>query len=269
MRLLLSVTTICGCMLMANGQNFHLVGAKSTALNHASVALKTPEAFFHNSAISSRFEKTTFVSGYSNPWLLNSFQNQFLAAYIPGEKGAWSAGFRIQGDNDFLLHKTGFGYALKLNQRFSIGVQCHLLGLHLSNGYGRKLTAVADAGILVKLTEKLSLGTSVQNIGRSSISRELNERFATQMRIGIQYDVSKKVKLLSELRKTDQSSPNLNFGLLYQWNDKWAFSCGTGFLPSSFAFGFNLKLKQIRVYFASSYQAPFGWTPAITLALEL
>ena len=183
MRLLLSVTTICGCMLYCSGQGYQPIGAQSSSLNHASIALSNAESYFNNPGSTAEIEKVSVTSGYSNPLLISSFQHQYLSVVLPSKKGVWSTGAIIQGDQNYLLYRAGIGYSMRLSEGLFFGVQANFLGLKLPEYYGHRAALSGAFGALYKLNEKIKIGFSVFNFGRAKVSEFQNDRFNSYFRI--------------------------------------------------------------------------------------
>lgn len=135
-------------------------------------------------------------------------------------------------------------------------------------GSGRSL--FVDMGIQVDVTEKLTIGAFGINLNRATI-QNLGEGspLPTMIQAGLAFQASEKVTLMTDVSQELEGPLSLKAGIEYQPTSILYLRVGTQTGPSSVSAGFGLKMGQLQLDFASSYQALLGFTPHIGLTYQL
>lgn len=135
-------------------------------------------------------------------------------------------------------------------------------------GSGRSL--FVDVGIQVDVTEKLTIGAFGVNLNRATI-QNLGEGspLPTMIQAGLAFRASEKVTLMTDVSQELEGPLSLKAGIEYQPTDILYLRVGTQTGPSTVSAGFCLKMGQLQLDFASSYQALLGFTPHIGLTYQL
>lgn len=243
-------------------------GARSSALGNASTVLTDVFAFHHNPGALGFNEHGGVGVSYENRYLLRELQSQGFAVVQPLKTGVVSVGGQFYGYQHFRTNRIGAGYSVKLTPELSAGVQINYLSLRLDEFYGLRQTVTGEFGMLAKLGEKLSLGFSVFNLGRTSLSDFQDDRFTTLMRLGAGYELSEKLMFLLEVENEITKNPRLKAGIEYAPSDRFYIRGGFQGAPVEFCFGFGVKWEQFRLDLASQYHQQLGWTPAATAIFE-
>ena len=244
-------------------------GSRFSSLAHAAVATTDAWTFFSNPAASAFLPKASIGFSYENRFLLKELQSQALVYNQPLKTGVLSLGAQTYGFKYFRQLKTGLGYSFKLNDFLSAGVQISYQGLWFSEYYGYRQAVIADAGLLIKINEYWSIGTSIFNLGRTKVNRANKERWSTDVRIGVGYKLSPKVLILSEIDKNVNHPLRLKCGVEYQ--PVKAFFLRTGFAtwPFEIAAGMGCQWKKIHLDMGSTYKPIVGFSPNITCSFNL
>lgn len=267
MRLLLSVTTITGCILFGYSQGYQPLGAKSASIAHASVSVETNAAYFHNPGIVPSKSSKGVTVGHENPFLLKDFSTQFLTGNCLTGQGNFSLGASFGGSNAFKRSKFGVGYARVLTDQFSMGIQLNVHQLNFGNYYGRKTTATAAWGARMVMNENWSIGCSVFNLGRTKLSAFQDDRLSTILRLGTAYKTSETVEMTFEMFKEVSSALAMRSGLLYQFSSWCQLGIGAGIRPTVFAFGLHFAKGLLTGSLTSQYHQRLGWSPVVACSI--
>ncbi len=249
----------------ATSQDVYKMGARSTALANASVAVDDIWAYHHNPGMLGYAEKGGVGVYYENRFFLREFQYQGLTIVQPLKVGVLSAGAQYSGFELFRTARAGMGYSLKLAEYISMGVQVNYLNVRQPAEYGTKHGISAEFGLAARINKKWMLGASVYNITRARFASYQDERFATLIRIGARYSISKKLEWLMEVEKDVLFPLKLKGGLEYQPLEDFYIRAGVSTKPVEIAFGLGYNFKGLRIDLASSYKQILGFSTGISL----
>jgi hypothetical protein len=246
-------------------QAYEPFGTRSKSLANASICFADVWAFYNNPGALAKVEQFSVGLGYENRFLLKEFQMQGLAIVLPTEKGVFSVGATYQGNEVLTTTKIGFGYGLKLAEKFYAGLQLNYHRISLGNLYGATNFVTAEAGFLAILSPKWQMGCSVYNVGRTLISANQDERLSTVIRLGTTYQFSEHVTSALEVEKTIEDAANLKIGLEYTLKKRFFMRVGLATSPLQLSFGFGFKSKRIQLDFGSAYSQWLGWSPQFSI----
>jgi hypothetical protein len=268
------MTKICLIAIMLiiyqswNAQGWQPVGARSMSMANSTVAVSDVWSFHHNPGALANLKQTSAGLSYENRYLLKELQTQAFVVAIPLKIGVLSAGAQSYGYKVYRTTRIGFGYSMKLGEKLSAGVQLNYQGLRIEN-YGSKNSVTAEAGVLAKINEKISVGFSVLNFGRAKLSEFQDDRFSTSMRLGINYQLSNKVMLLAEAEKEIESPLRAKAGLEYELLDRFYMRVGAASNPMELTFGFGYWFKNnLKLDMGSAWQQHLGWSPHFGLTYD-
>jgi hypothetical protein len=252
----------------SNAQGWMPQGARSSALGNASTVLTDVFSFHHNpGALGFNTQGGVGVS-YENRYLMRELQSQGVTLVQPLKKGVISAGGQFYGYETFRTNRVGAGYSLKLTENLSAGIQLNYLNVRLDQFYGAKHTLTGEFGMMAKLGEKLSLGFSVFNLGRTKLSDYQDDRLTTLMRLGAGYRLSKRLIFLLELENEITKKPRLKGGIEYAPSDLFYIRAGFQGAPIELSFGFGVKWNKFKLDLATHYHQQLGWTPAAAMIFQ-
>ncbi len=249
-------------------QGWMPAGARSGGLLNASVTLADNWGYFNNPGALGHVEDLSVGIAYENRFLLTDLQSQALAAAIPTNYGVFSIGGFNYGSTEFRNFRTGLGYAMKLSNRFSAGIQLNYQGIRLPEAYGNASTVTGEAGLLVGITEEWDFGVSVFNLGRNKLSEFQDDRLSTILRAGTSFSPSKLIKISAEIWKDIDGPFSIRGGMEYEPFKNFHLRAGIGSEPTAFAFGIGYYWKVIRFDLASAYHQTLGWSPQISFTYQ-
>ena len=250
------------------GQGYSFVGARSNSLVNASVGLVDGWSYHHNPGALGVLKKAEIGISYETKYLLKDFQSQGVVFAQPLKKGVVSFGAQLYGLDALKTERIGIGYSLKLVDKLSLGVQMNYQGIQFGSNYGFKNSVTAEAGLYADITEKLKLGVSVFNLGRTRLASFQNERITTLVRLGIAYHLSHKVLFLLESEKNVYYKLRLKGALEYKPIKNFFLRGGVATQPIEISFGFGYKIKAIQLDLGSSFHQLIGWSPHISLTYK-
>lgn len=267
-RIYLTVLTFLS-VILAQAQGWQPAGARSMSMANSTVALSDVWSYHHNPA-GTAFVKTTSAGlSYENRFLLKELQTQAVVLAQPLKVGVISAGAQMYGYRAYRTTRVGLGYSMLLGEKISAGVQLNYQGIRIDN-YGSKGTVTAEAGFLAKINSKVSLGFSVMNIGMAKLTAFEDDRFSTFMRLGINYEISKKVLILAEVEKSIESELRVKAGMEYELLDRFFLRLGAASNPTEITFGIGYEFKnRLKIDLGSAWHQHLGWSPHFGLTYEI
>jgi len=145
-----------------------------------------------------------------------------------------------------------------LNDKLTIGLTLKFYFLVVEN-YENASAAGADIGIRYRITERLSIGSAIENVNQPRING-YREELPQRMRLGIEYQPAKELYFYADLEKDAFYEPILAVGIAYQLYSNLFIRSGynsAGPLPSV---GLGLRVKGIQIDYATQYHFDLGAT---------
>ena len=239
--------------------------ARSSSLGHASVGLIDLFAFHHNPGALGFMKTGGAAVTYENRYLLRELQSQGFVVVQPIKSGVVSLGGQFYGYEQFRTTRIGCGYSMQLSDNFSAGVQLNYMNLRLDPFYGVRHALTAEVGMLLKVNDKLNLGFSILNLGRTQLSEFQDDRFSTIMRLGASYKISEHLLLVSELSTDITYATRLCGGIEYSPHDQFYLRVGAQGAPVEFSGGIGMKWKRLMLDLGTNYHQILGWTPSVSM----
>lgn len=240
-------------------------GARSSSMGHASAGLIDLFSFHHNPGALGFLQTGGAAVTYENRYLLRELQSQGFVVAQPIKTGVLSLGGQFYGYEQFRTTRIGGGYSMKLADNFSAGVQLNYMNLRLDPFYGARHALTSEFGMLLKVNDKLNLGFSILNLGRTQLSEFQDDRFSTIMRLGATYKISEHLLLVTELSKDITYPTRLHGGMEFSPNDFFYLRLGVQGAPVEFSGGLGVKWDKLALDIATNYHQILGWTPSIAM----
>src|SRR5690554_5066463 len=200
-----------------NAQGWLSQGARSGALANNGVTFSDVFAFHHNPGALGFIEKGTAGISYEARYMLKELQTQSIAVAVPLPVGVISVGGQFYGHNAYRTQRVGVGYALKLIDNISAGVQLNYIGMGFGDTYyGRKDGLSAELGALAKINNQVNIGFSVINLTRTKLADYKDDRLATLLRLGASYQVMEQLSIMAEIEQEIAFKTRFRFGIEYQ-----------------------------------------------------
>lgn len=250
---------------LAGNETFS-TGGRSAAMGNTSVIIIDPFSSFNNQAGLAGVENISIGVCTERKFMLASLQQHGFVLAIPTSSGTFGLTMNYFGYSTFKENKVGIGFGKKINDKFFAGVQLDYLFTSITE-YGTKSNFTFEAGIIAKITKELILGIHLYNPLRPQLSEYLDkvEKSPTIMKIGIAYEVSKKIIIAVETEKDIDEKAILKAGIEYKIIDKFCMRMGISTNPVINSFGIGLNMKNIKIDIASVYHPLLGMYPSISL----
>jgi len=266
-----SMTNLMIFLLIGAIESFAQIGpgAKQIALAHSDISYSS-DAFsiFNNSALLAINTNREFGIFYSpSPFGEKAMSNAFASYIEPTSFGNFSAGFSIYGFELYKETQFAFGYGKKLNNNFSFGGTLFYKNINIKN-YGSKGNVFLNVGGIAKLNEQIGFGFAIENITRSTISKD-DDQIPTVFWGGVHFHPVKDFVFSSSLRKELGYNVSLRFGAEYSIVEFLRLRFGVQNEPSLYNGGFGIVYDFLQVDYAISSHNDLGLTHQFGLLIRL
>jgi hypothetical protein len=264
--------------LVCNGDNAP-TGGRSAGMGNASVALSDFWSVQNNQAGMADYNKFAVGFAYENKFLVNNLRFRTGAFILPSKFGSFGLIFQQFGYSAYSQSKIGLGYARKLGEGFSAGLQLDYLITRLGEDYGSAQSLTFELGFLAKLTPQLVLGAHVFNPINAKIEDEYNERIPAVYKLGLAYSITDELIIALETEKNMDYKPLVRGGVEYEVSKLANVRIGYSSVPSKtgsdkfsisteMTFGFGLDLQRFMLDFAASWHQTLGWSPGVSFIFK-
>lgn len=245
--------------------NPHL-GARAAALSNAVVSQQDVWSVHHNQAGMAFLEDPEVGISYESRFALRELATKGLVAALPTKFGTFGLNVSQFGYSQYNETKLGVGYARKLAEHVSAGVQLNYLMVSFAEGpYGNRGVLNAELGLQAELTEELTLGAHIFNPTNAKIADYDDERLPVIVRIGADYRFSEKFFTSVEVQKDIDREAQFRVGLEYQVAEIFFLRGGIGTEPFQSSFGFGMLYKDLKLDIATAYHNVLGYSPQASL----
>ncbi len=240
-------------------------GARAAGMGGAYLVIHDVWSSMHNQAGLVYLDGVSAGVYYENRFGLNELSDRGVVVAMPLRNSAFGLNYHSFGYSSFSTSKTALAYALKLNDKFSFGLQFNYHSTRIAENYGTTSSLSVEGGFLYKMNDKISLAAHIANPNRARLSDFNDERIPTILRIGAGYRFSEKVILTGEIRKATDATPSVRAGIEYALVEQFALRAGFGSTPAQYSFGFGWKLSSFQLDVATGYHIILGFTPQLSL----
>jgi hypothetical protein len=242
------------------------IGARSSAIGHASLNLQDIWSIYHNQAGLANLEKIGGGIYYESRFTMKELSLKGGVVAIPTKFGTFGVSVTSFGYKLYNESKYGLAYGMKLGDKLRGGVQLNYHQTRLGEGYGNFNAISGEIGLQADISDEFSIGAHVYNPTFTKMAEYNNERIPTALRLGAMYKVNKKVFFAAEAYKNIYDRASFRAGIEYQVVDILYLRGGIGTEPTLASFGFGLKLKNFFVDVASSYHSTLGFSPQVSIS---
>jgi len=243
-------------------------GSRSAALGSASVTLSDVWSTTHNQAGLGFVKHTSAGMYYEQRFLLSALGLKIAAVAVPVKGGCFGLSFSSFGYSLYSESKIGLAYGKAFGEKIAAGVQLSHISARLGDNYGSKSALVGEIGLQFRMIKQLTIGTHIYNITRTRFADHASERIPTIMRLGMNYEFSRKVFIAVEVEKDMEQKAAFKAGCEYQVVEALYLRAGISTNPSLSCFGLGLALKNFRLDLSSSYHAVLGLSPQVGMSYD-
>jgi len=249
----------------ANSQSLlNPVSADAWSGGGSSVTEKNVFSVFNNPSITA--ETKQFQLGLFSEQRFNETKltTAGIALVIPTKWIHIGLGFSHFGYTLFNQQKCGITISKKLSKQFSAGVTFSFLGTFVSEQpYTGNI--IGELGLFYKYSAKLHFGIFILNPAQNKYSVSGNEKIPTLARLGIEYSISDKLRLILETEQMLNADLVYRGGIKYQIHELFLVSVGAANNPVYLTFGCGIKLKQFKINYAAAIHEVLGYSPHLDL----
>lgn len=242
------------------------IGARSAGMGGYAVGLKDLWSTENNIAALANQPNPAAGVAYENRFLIKDLSHRTILACFPLDRAGMGLSLLQFGNPYYNQSKIGLAYGRKLAEQLQMGIQLNYHRIHLAENYGNSGSISANIGIIADLTEDLTTAAYIVNPGKSKIASTLNESYTSLIRLGMDYNFSKKVLLGTEIEKAIDHPGRWKIGLEYQILETFFLRCGLTGNPNVYCFGFGMLLKDFQLDCASTYHPILGHSPQVSLS---
>jgi hypothetical protein len=262
--LLFLLFIFCSQSLYSAG-GFLSVNPRSGGMGNLTVMLADHYSCLNNPAGLAYWNTHSFAGSYENRFMIPELAAMSFGVNVPVFNGtiglaANSYGYNLYGEQNFSL---AFGKIL--SEQFALGLKLNYFSIKQSGEYNNYGGVIGEVGLMSYITEEVRIGAHIYNINRAKITDYQNERIPTILRLGVGYQMNKKVLLCLEAEKDIDAAASIKVGLDYQAMDPLFIRCGIQTNPTILTFGFGLEWKQFMLDFSTSQHAILGYSPQLGL----
>ena len=266
-RLLLLIVLLFSFAVLFS-QNEGITGARAFGVAGSSILFQDVWSNQNNPAGLGNLQTWEAGITYENQFLQTELSNKAVAFSLPLSAGNFGLSVNQFGYSNFNQNRIGLAYGKILSNKISMGIQFNYLSTNIGEGYGKSTAISGNIGLIAKINEELSLAAVVINPNKAKFAEFTNERHPTLIKLGLSYNFSKKVMVVSEIAKDIDFNSNVRFGVEYKAIDILYLRAGYATSPSLTSFGFGLNINQFKVDFASGFDSNFGFSPQISLVYK-
>ena len=193
-------------------------GGRAHGLGRCKAVLTDGWSVFNNPAGLASENEFSGLLSFGQKFLLTDLADKSLGVTLPTNKGVFGVGFITSGF--FLLRKSelSIGYGTKLAKNFKVGLRISFLMVKYGDQFFAQKYVRADIGFNYWINERLIITSFANNLGALVYGGNqlpiYNARLG--LYIGINYQPSSKVLIVSEVAKTLLFPLNFKFGLEYE-----------------------------------------------------
>ncbi len=246
-------------------QNDGVSGARSYGMAGNSILLQDLWSTNNNPAGLGFQQNWAAGVSYENQFLQSELSNKTAVIAFPVSSGAFGLSVNQFGYSAFNENRIGISYGQQLGKNIAMGLQINYLNTSIAEGYGTTSALSGNIGMIAKLNEELSLAAMVINPNKAKLAEFTDERYPTLIKLGLGYEFSDKVNLMSEVAKDVDFDANVKLGIEYKAMKLIHFRVGYATDPALSSFGFGLHLDQFKIDFASGFDSNFGFSPQVSI----
>jgi opacity protein-like surface antigen len=201
-------------------------------------------------------------------FLLQELNNYAAVVAIPTSSGV----FGVEGDyfGSPALNETELGmiYARKVGRRIDVGAKFNRYTVRIP-GYGSASSINFEAGVMLRLSDKLTTGIHAYNPGGSKLGKNGQEKLASVYRCGIGYEVSEMLFAGAEIVKQENQGISVNAGFQYNLQKNIFIRTAISTLTDNSYAALGFQLSFARIDINAAYHPQLGFTPGLLLLFNL
>ena len=245
-------------------------GARSLGLANANTTLLGVWSCNNNQAGLGAIKTFSMGASYQNRFGLSELALSNLNLAVPIKFGTLGITVQQFGFSEYNENKLGIAYGVALSEKVNIGTQVDYYQVSIAEAQTQNKNALAfEIGMIVKMTEKLSMGVHVFNFTNAKLTGDFEERLPMTLSIGLKYEFSKKLFSVLDIEKNIDLPTNLKMGLEYHPVQVLYFRGGLNTYDFHFTGGVGVQLNKFQLDLAISHQTYLGYVSQIALSYSI
>lgn len=223
---------------------------------------------FTNNTAALAYQKSFAVGVFGeNRYLLKETNLYSGVAAIPTSLGNFGVEAGYFGFKNFNEYQLGLAYARSLGNTFSLGARFNYYSFRVP-GYQQSSTITFQVGALAKISEQLSAGIEIYNPVGGYLSKNEEEKLASNYRIGFGYEPTENVIVSATIEKEENRDINIIAGVFYQFATRFFARAGVQTLTSSPFGAAGIAFNNLRIDLSVSYHQQLGFSPGMMLIYQ-
>ncbi len=266
MRIALTILLILSYLAGTCGNGDEPAGARGAGMAYARLNYSDIWSIYYNQAGLARLEGPSAGAFFENKFFVKELGRGGFAASHPLGQGNIGLSYTSFGYAAYRESKMGLAYGMRLTENLSIGTQINYHHTRINaEDYGETGTVTAELGLMLDLSEKVSVAAHVFNLTRSELNEDFDERLPTLIRFGLNYSINKELRISGEVEKDIDFDEIFKMGIEYQPVESVFIRVGASNNPGIFAFGLGINWGAFQFDLASTYHTVLGYSPQASL----
>ncbi|HJX70405.1 MAG TPA: hypothetical protein VJ346_00580 [Bacteroidales bacterium] len=242
-------------------------GARVSGLSGAGAVSTDLWSNYHNQAGLAWVDDFTLGFHYENKFAFSLFSLQSFAIAIPAKSGTIGWNIAIFGNPKYFESKISLAFGKPFGKRFAAGIQLDMLGIYQSLDYGNVSTLAVEGGILVKPTDKVTLGLYVYNPTGAYFKEFKDKEVPVIFELGLGYQIFDKLLFVTEVeKKIGYRTVFIAGAEYYILNSVCARAGVSTFEYSNYSFGVGFFQRRIKADLAFSEHKTLGYSSHFSLS---
>lgn len=243
--------------------NISSKGARAIGMGYTAVANKDVWAVINNQGAAA--SQKVFKAGIfmENQFLLSDMNRISLGLFLPLYKGGLCASIEHFGGDAYSEMKAGLGYAIRLGEYLSAGLQLDYMRLYIGEGHGSYQAISFEGGLLATISKSITLGVHCFNPIATHWS-ESNERIPLIFKAGLSVKANASILINAEVVKSNLNKATFMAGFEYRFHEKFFIRTGITSGPARYTFGAGFRSRRLIIDIASSVHSYLGYSPQLS-----
>ena len=254
------------CFKDAVSQNLmNPVSAEAWGVGGASATSQNVFAVFNNPSAYSDMHQ--LQCGIYSEQRLSQTRLSSAAFSLVAPSGLMNFGFAVShlADTFYNQEKISASLSKRLSKHFSVGATFSFLAIYTKDLPFRG-NFFGELGAFYDATSKLRFGLFIFNPTQSNYSSFSSDKIPTYGRIGVEYDISDRLKILFEAQQQLHEQILFRGGIRFDMNGLLSLSAGASDNPVYITMGIGLRLNKFKLDYAASFHEILGYAPHLGIS---
>jgi len=263
---LLFIILPSGCIDFAIASpNNYLMGARFDAMANATVMIPDLWSISHNQAGLGWVTSPSAAFHFENKFVVPQYSLSGIGIVIPTKPGTMGVMLSYFGYSKYHETRFGLSFGRAFSEHFAAGIQLNYISTFVADEYGSYGSLVAEGGIIASPVKNLLIGAHIYNITRASMPNPEKDPIPTIFRLGLGYQLQKRIFISVETQKDLDKQAMFKTGLEVMAIDNLFLRAGYSTRPGKPSFGLGYLVKGFRGDIAFTLHPQLGFTPYFSL----